>query len=942
MPSDTVDGDKQAILARPLGWLVRKIVQHPGTTLVASLLVALGATFYGVSELRFKTDRGDLLSPDTAFNQQWMAFEREFHPADDLVFAVAGEDTDSVLSAIDDIAAAVKHQPDRFSNLLYKVEVDKLIRKGCYYLSLGELQAIRQYLDQLDPILAGNWDLLNLRNLLQGFRHQIDTQRNAAGSTAQSGWIHEAGVFADSLSAYLAAPSDYRSPWTQLRSQLGVESMAERMLEREHYLLADSGKMGFVQAQPRQVSHTFLGVTESVTAARDIVGQVREHHPEVQVGLTGLPVLENDEMRSSQRSMGQASLLSLSGVALLFILGFRGVRHPLLAVVALLVGLAWSVGFVTLSVGHLNILSVSFSVILIGLGIDFGIHFLARYLDERRAGQALATALERTGSRVGPGIVTAAVTTSLAFLSASLTEFLGIAELGIVAGGGIVLCMLASLIVLPALVVFSDRNRRTVGASLPRGFSPLYRLWLRYPSVWIAGFLAGSLALGSFSRYVHYDHNLLKLQAEGLESVGWENRIVSESNRSVWYAISVADSLEQARRRRAEFEALKSVSFVDDVSHLIPPGQDKKQELVAGIAQRLAGLPDRLPAMPPADPKPVRQELGRLIEAVAQVPGPEADAARKTLKQADHSLASLSPADQYAWLSGFQERIAKDLLSQLAQLRDRADPDPVSIDDLPPNLVERYVSPGGKWLLKVYAGRNVWEFAPLRQFVSEVRQIDPEVTGKPLLAYQASLQMKASYEEAALYALAAIVVVLLLDFRRIDDTILALLPVVVGMLLLFGTLGLFQIDLNPANMIVLPLILGIGIDNGVHVLHDFRTQRGIYWLSESTAGAIVLTSLTTMIGFGSLMISDHRGIRSLGIVLTIGVGCCLVTSVVLLPAVLSWISRPSPRDSDRRPEEEDSRLRRRLPPRGVGTGENGSNGSDELQHPALSRGDARK
>jgi hypothetical protein len=215
----------------------------------------------------------------------------------------------------------------------------------------------------------------------------------------------------------------------------------------------------------------------------------------------------------------------------------------------------------------------------------------------------------------------------------------------------------------------------------------------------------------------------------------------------------------------------------------------------------------------------------------------------------------------------------------------------VTVADLPVDLAERFVSPGGKWLLQVYAGRNVWEFEPLQHFVSEVRRIDPRATGRPLLAYEASLQMKRSYEEAALYALAAIILVLALDFRRLDDTILALLPVGVGMLLMFGVLGLCGINLNPANMIVLPLIIGIGIDNGVHVLHDFRAQRGEYWLSASTAGAIVLTSLTTMIGFGSLMISDHRGIRSLGIVLTIGVACCLATSFILLPAVLSWISR---------------------------------------------------
>ena len=252
--------------------------------------------------------------------------------------------------------------------------------------------------------------------------------------------------------------------------------------------------------------------------------------------------------------------------------------------------------------------------------------------------------------------------------------------------------------------------------------------------------------------------------------------------------------------------------------------------------------------------------------------------------------------------------------------------------DLPEDLRKRFVSHSEKkWLLQVYAGRNVWEFEPLRQFVSEVRQIDPRATGKPLLAYEAGLQMKQSYEEAAIYALAAIVIVLLLDFRRLDDTILSLLPVAIGMVMLFGTLGLAKIDLNPANMIVLPLIIGIGIDNGVHVLHDFRSQRGKYWLSSSTASAIVLTSLTTMIGFGTLIISEHQGIRSLGIVLSLGVACCLTTSVVLLPAVLSWISSPARPAEKRTPEGESAKPPNRAFPPNVTTPENGNNGSNGSQ-----------
>ena len=455
--------------------------------------------------------------------------------------------------------------------------------------------------------------------------------------------------------------------------------MAEGMGQTERFHLANQGKMGFVRARPKRDPNSFLGLSEPIGVARDIAIDLRRRHPRVEVGLTGLPVLEDDEMRASQRSMAHASVLSFCGVSLLFILGFRGVRHPSMAVLALLVGLAWSVGCVTLTVGHLNILSVSFSVILIGLGIDFGIHFLARYLNERSDGRELKAALENTASRVGPGIVTAAITTALAFFSAGLTDFLGIAELGVIAGAGVVLCMLATLIVLPALIVLSDRKSEKLTASLPPGVAPVYSLWLKHPALWILAFFVGSLGLGWYSRDVHYDHNLLNLQADGLESVQWEKRIVNDSNRSVWYAISVADSLEEARARRAAFEALGSVSLVDDLLDLMPRDQERKQALVAAIRKRLNQLPAHLPGQPPADPSRVSHQLKLLSQTLDTMNHSEASVASSTLREAHETLVALSPADQYARLTGYQGTIAKDLLSQLQDLNRSADPNPVTV-----------------------------------------------------------------------------------------------------------------------------------------------------------------------------------------------------------------------------------------------------------------------
>jgi predicted RND superfamily exporter protein len=213
------------------------------------------------------------------------------------------------------------------------------------------------------------------------------------------------------------------------------------------------------------------------------------------------------------------------------------------------------------------------------------------------------------------------------------------------------------------------------------------------------------------------------------------------------------------------------------------------------------------------------------------------------------------------------------------------------LTDLPASLVDRFVGQHGKHLLKIYGRGDIWDASALGRFVREVRTVDPHVTGNPLQAHEASLEMKHSFQEAAVYSLLVIVGVLVLDFKSLQFALLAALPLGVGVLQTFGLLGLLDIPLNPANLIALPLLLGIGVDYGVHIVHEFREQSGPYRLSSATAVAVLVDGLTTLVGFGSLMIATHQGLQSLGRVLTLGVTCCMFTSLVMLPATLTWLTR---------------------------------------------------
>jgi hypothetical protein len=239
-------------------------------------------------------------------------------------------------------------------------------------------------------------------------------------------------------------------------------------------------------------------------------------------------------------------------------------------------------------------------------------------------------------------------------------------------------------------------------------------------------------------------------------------------------------------------------------------------------------------------------------------------------------------------LQQYDELMTRDLAEDLHRLRDVSTPTPIRLDDLPANLRQRYMGRNGKWLVRVFSKSCLWNFGPLDAFVQQIRTVDPDATGKPFTTLEGLKAMRNGFLWAGVYALIAMVLVLLLDFGRLKHTLVALLPLAMGMIATLGVMALFGFSLNPANMIAFPLILGVGADNGVHVLHDFRCRdrQRRYRLTYATGCGIMVAALTTILGFGTLMIADHRGMASLGLILTVGVTCCMGTALVFLPALL--------------------------------------------------------
>jgi hopanoid biosynthesis associated RND transporter like protein HpnN len=892
---------QSSLATRILVIITGLLLKFPVVALCAAVGLAIAAVILTTTGLGYKSSRLDLLNPHSDYNRLWIEYINEFGNEDDAVVVVEGRSRDAVVPVLQEISAQLTREQNLFHAVLHEVDLSKIRAKGLHYVAPDELAQMELFLAQALPVVRGDWGGLRLGPMIEGLTRQIalpstsprladeaaahDSNAAAAAAINRETALARLEQLSESLLVALETQEGkYQSPWPGIPASLATLSELT-----DEYLLTNQGRLGFVLLRLAEGEDKLAPRSEATDALRRLIDGLRLRYPEVTIGLTGLPIMENDEMRASQSSMTWASLLSLGGVALVVVAGFGGVRHALLANLVLLIGMAWAFGYVTLSVGHLNILSVTFTVTLVGIGIDFGTYYIARYMQLRRDKVPCEAAILETSRAVGPSISTGALTIAIAFFAAGLTSFTGVAELGIIAGGGVLLCAVAQLLVLPVCLYLVDRGRVDATIPLPVPVHAMLAPLMRVPRLAIAAGVGLTIVCAFGLPRLWYDHNLLNMQPTGLESVELERKLLAESDQSVWYALSMADSREELLDRKAKFLQLPSVERTEEIASLLPVDHEIKQPIITRIHGVLTELPERPPLIAVDPLEALGQILSRAQSLMARLP--EGRSCARRLEVIRNKLRGMQPAECFAELSQFQQSMAGDLLSRLHALAGISDPEPPQLSDLPASLVDRFVGQNGKHLLKIYGRGDIWDMQALKSFVHEVRSVDPRATGNPLQAYEASLEMKASYQLAALYAVLVIAVVLWIDFRKVQYVMLAAFPLSLGMLQTFGLMGLLDIPLNPANLIALPLIVGIGVDYGVHIVHNFLEQRGRYRISPATAVAVLVDAVTTIIGFGSLMVASHQGLQSLGRVLTLGITCCTITSLVVLPAALTWITR---------------------------------------------------
>jgi len=889
------------------------IARYPIAILFVALLLSVISGIYTKNNLEFLTGRDDLMPKNSKFHRDYRDYRQEFGDTEEIVVVLESDDPDKAGRFGQELYGRLQKRKDVFREVFYPNGLPFFQKNGLLFLPYEDLRFLRDNLTRAMPVLKDLSAAPSVQTLFTSLTSRMDDyMRQQPGAPGAEEQLASLTFMLDKLGAGFERFS---------KPGGGTFSLDEFFLSRgadgKESRFVAAGRMQVLTVLPIKESGSFVPAEKAIAAVRAEIRKVSgdPRFAGVKAGLTGVPVLEYEEMSTSQRDIALATVISIVLTVILLLFAFRGVANAFAAMISLLVAIALSFGMATLVVGHLNILSMVFAVMLIGIGIEYGIQIVLRYQEEIQGGRQRLEALRTALNRNLWAITMAAATVAAAFLTFSFTDFKGISELGIIAAIGVAICVLVTFTVLPAMLMipvkYGKRNRK-VGIGAPSaasvsatgdppasGFSrSIKSILFDHPrTVLLLTALLCAASLYPLSR-IDFDYNLMNLQAKGLESVSYAYKLMKSSENSGYFAVASARTLEDVAVRTKALEALPTVDHVVSIASFIPEDQDRKLAELAALRTQLAGArpvpyEEDLRVMElPVVFETFRTTVDRFVQRLQRENRPEAKDAAAFLVILDRFFAGLEKEkdrNAMGMLRDFQGNLLAGLPEKMETLRNSLAVAPVVAADIPAELRTRFVGKTGRYLLQIAPKGEIFDRKPLEAFLKEVRTVEPNATGEPVMVFESMTIMRDSYRGAFLYAFLAIVLILLITFRSFRYAIIGLVPLVVGVLFMVSGMWLAGISFNSANIIVMPLVLGIAVDSGIYIINRFRHEgeSGYRVIMSSTGRGVIYNTLTIMISFGALMVAGHQGVFSIGAVMSLGMVACQIAFIVTLPAVLA-------------------------------------------------------
>ncbi len=886
--------------------------EHPARVLIPVLVLLIAGAAL-IPGLGVSTSRYSLVADDEPVQARLLAFFERFGFPDAPLFVIEGGTPDERRAVVDILIRKLDQVPAIQGRILGRVGP----REIAEVIFLQRPEMLASFADSLadgrqpaEAIEAG------LPAILDSMRGQFNTLAATLQMQALMPFNRTLG------------PEQTREALDGLKNladaatiALGGEDIFHRLMQADNnpntksnlideygYTTTSDGGAHIVAMFPELESDevSYLApLVEKIRSLRDEAVQ-EAGAPHVQARLTGVPALAVDEMYHLKAGIRLTGFTAGFGIVVLFLFAFRSWRQTVLAAAPLLIGVVGSMALARLLFGELNLVTSSFIPVLMGLAIDFAVHTLARYNEFLRDGKSPIEAIQGAIVFAGPAIVTGALTTAMGFFVTITTGFTAFQELGILTAAGLCIALFGTFVVIPPLIASSKIFAVAAAPEVP-GLGRLPKLVARRPRLILGLAIAAAILAVAMVPRLRMNSRYFDFLPEDTESAIGLRRLEHDRALSPIFAVLTADSMVEARTVADRARALEEVGFVQAATDLLPPLTPALLEALQSLVRAREPDWDEFTSYPTK-----AQELAQPIDGMigimgrisfsmqmsGQDPAP-AQAAAEALRRFRAALMALPDNGT---------PVLRELQAQVSEVGKRAWRTAARIgvrghyaaEDLPEIMQVRFASLDKKAVaIYVFPSGSIWEHGFGERFKTSLEAIDPNVTGFAITAHHHFGMIEDGFKRAAVIVSVLVLFMLLADFRRLSDALLAMVPLGLGWLWMFGTMGMFDIPFNHANIISLALIPGIGIAAGVHIIHRCRESAAKHEdgkgrldeLLRGTGGAVLISALTTMAGFGGLVFADYGAMTSMGVTMVLGVGTCGLACLVVLPAILVLVGR---------------------------------------------------
>jgi hopanoid biosynthesis associated RND transporter like protein HpnN len=835
--------------------------------IAAALVVAVLAGIYAARHFAMDTDINHLLSTNLPWRQHEVAYEKAFRQRAELTLVVVEAPTpENAKRATRALVTRLSERHDRFRSVVELGGGEFFDRNGLLYLPAEEVERNTTLLLPGQPLLGTLASDPSLRGVLDGLT--LGAMGVQIGRIKLDDMARPLTMASETLDTVLARQQASFS-WRVLAKGKPAETNELRHFIQVHPILD-------------------FGALEPGKAATDAIRQAAAElklGPELgaRVRLTGPVPLSDEEFATLRQSAPVDVFVTIIAVIVILWLALRSAGIILACFISLMVGLAATAALGLLMVGALNLISVAFAVLFIGLGVDFGLQFSVRYRAERHEVDNLGTALRNTGGNIGAQLTLAAAAVAAGFFSFLPTEYRGLSELGLIAGAGMLIAYVTSVTLLPALVAVFNPP----GEPHPLGFTwlaPVDRFMERHRIAIVVVTLAVAVVGSPLLYFLHFDFNVLNMRSAAVESVATYLDLRRDASAGINSIYVLKPSLAEADKAAPRLAELPEVSRAITLSNFVPEDQDKKLALIRRAATPLNARinpPSLRP--PPSDAENVHAlntTADTLNQLANEEQGPGAQAARRLAAL----LTRLGKADA-EMRARAEAAFVPSLQSAMDDLRNGLKAEPVKLDTLPAELKRDWIAPDGRALIDVSPKGDANDNEVLRRFATAVLAVEPNGTGSPVSLQESGRTVVRAFIEAGLWALVSITILLWIVLRRFGDVLLTLVPLLLAGVVTLEICVLIGLPLNFANIIALPLLLGVGVAFKIYYVMAWRAGQTAL-LQSSLTRAVFFSALTTATAFGSLWMSSHPGMSSMGKLLVLSLMCTLAAAVLFQPALM--------------------------------------------------------